>query len=635
MLMKLNNNFFFRKRIIKNKLIKLLRTNKITKKPKFKRFKFKKNIKRRKFKKLFNKTTWKLFNRFVRKTLKKRFKIKKRLKIFLKKKSFNLKKRSLLISKTFFNKDSIFSFKWKTKPNLNLFNQKTLTNFIVIFSEKNNIQTYNLSLNITSNLPYVYFCKSFDTWLTLNSTFFKNYLTIYNQIFLNNNIIYKNNFFTSNKKLLINIKELSYWDDKEDNKDFNISLKPVKNFSKLLNLIVKQLPYIELVRSFRVNMKRKVVSYDIDIMDFFKSNLLRVNQDSKNYKLNIIKYNKVFKVFKVLGLLKLSNFNKSDNVFESIFDTNLAKLANIKNFKNKILSNNLIHSKNLVKSNNSKFTTIIDNNLILTRNTDLLFTFFENKTLYKYLSFNNNLSYFNYNKTINKNNNLSVVSDLNKQFFNSRINIFNKSNLIPSNIFKYTIKRKLLKIVNFHKFSSNIIMWYYNILIRFMENCSGKKVYLKFNPFIENSLSFTDIARCNMWSTRITSFQRLLGPKIFLKESLKILHIAIKFKDPTFLSNWIKGMLYRMSFWKYRLLFRYLKYTMRYLFWLYFPELEFKGFKLRLKGKISVAGNARTRTLMYRIGETSYSKLNNRIVSDFTTINTFTGVLGFKIWFFF
>jgi hypothetical protein len=629
--MKLNKNFFFRKRIIKNKLIKLLRANKIIKKPKFKRFKFKKNIKRRKFKKLFNKKTWKLFNRFVRKTLKKRFKNKKRLKIFFKKKSYNIKKRSLIISKTLLNRGSIFSFKWKNTPNLNLFNQKTLTNFIVIFSEKNDIQTYNLNLNITYNLPYIYFFKLVDTWLTLNSTFFKNYLTIYNQIFLNNNIVYKNNFFTSNKTLLINLKELSYLDDN----DFNISLKPVKNFSKLLNLIVKQLPYIELVRSFRVNAKRKVLSYDIDIMEFFKSNLLRVNQDSKNYKLNIIKYNKVFKIFRVLGLLKLSNFNKSDNVFESIFDTNLSKLTSIRNFKKKMLLNNVTDNKKLIKSNSSKFTNILDNNLILTRNTDLLFTFFENTTLYKYLNFNNNLSYFNYNKTINKNNNLSVVNDLNKHFFNSRVNIFNKSNLISSNIFKYTIKRKLLKIVNFHKFSSNIIMWYYNILIRFMENCSGKKVYLKFNPFIENSLSFTDIARCNMWSSRITSFQRLLGPKIFLKESLKILHIAIKFKDPTFLSNWIKGMLYRMSFWKYRLLFRYLKYTMRYLFWLYFPELEFKGFKLRLKGKISVAGNARTRTLMYRIGETSYSKLNNRIVSDFTTINTFTGVLGFKIWFFF
>jgi len=284
----------------------------------------------------------------------------------------------------------------------------------------------------------------------------------------------------------------------EDDNDFNISLKPVKNFSKLLNLIVKQLPYIELVRSFRVNAKRKVLSYDIDIMEFFKSNLLRVNQDSKNYKLNIIKYNKVFKIFRVLGLLKLSNFNKSDNVFESIFDTNLSKSTSIRNFKKKILLNNVTDNKKLIKSNSSKFTNILDNNLILTRNTDLLFTFFENTTLYKYLNFNNNLSYFNYNKIINKNNNLSVVNDLNKQFFNSRVNIFNKSNLIPSNIFKYTIKRKLLKIVNFHKFSSNIIMWYYNILIRFMENCSGKKVYLKFNPFIENSLSFTDIARCNM-----------------------------------------------------------------------------------------------------------------------------------------
>jgi hypothetical protein len=53
--------------------------------------------------------------------------------------------------------------------------------------------------------------------------------------------------------------------------------------------------------------------------------------------------------------------------------------------------------------------------------------------------------------------------------------------------------------------------------------------------------------------------------------------------------------------------------------------------KLKLKGKISVAGNARTRTLVYKIGETGYSKLNNRVLSDFSLINTFTGVLGFKI----
>jgi len=629
MLMKLNNNFFFRKRVIKNKQIKLVKTNKISKKLKFKQVR----LKQTKFKKLFDKTTWKLFNHSVRKVLKKRLKNKKNLKIFLKKRFNFMKKKGYILPKNIFNNDISFSFKWKSKPIINFFNQKVLVNFIIISSEKNIIQNYDLNVYSSYSFFYKSISKSFDTWLTLKSNFFKNYLTIYNQIFLNNSVVYKNTFFTNNKLPLINSKFLKHW----EKKNINPLFKSFKSFSKFLNLISKQLPYVELVRSFRENLKRKVISYDINVVDFFKTVVLRVNQDSKNYKMNIIKYNKIYKIFKVIGLLKTYDCIKIDNVFESNFDTNLSKPFSIDSFKKKISTTSLINFKkpsNITKVKNN-FINTFDTSLILLRNVDLLFNFFGNVTLYKYLIFNNNLFYFNYNKNINKNTNLALINDLNKYFFNSRINVFNKSNLIPSNIFKYVIKRKLLKIVNFDKFSSNIIMWYYNILIRFMENCSGRKVYLKFNPFIENALSFNDIARCNMWSIRITSFQRLLGPKIFLKESLKILHIAIKFKDPTFLSNWIKSMLYRMSFWKYRLLFRYLKFTMRYLFWLYFPELEFKGFKLRLKGKISVAGNARTRTLLYKIGETSYSKFNNRIVSDFTTINTFTGVLGFKIWFFF
>ena len=629
MLMKLNNNFFFRKRVIKNKQIKLVKTNKISKKLKFKQVR----LKQTKFKKLFDKTTWKLFNHSVRKVLKKRLKNKKNLKIFLKKRFNFMKKKGYILPKNIFNNDISFSFKWKSKPIINFFNQKVLVNFIIISSEKNIIQNYDLNVYSSYSFFYKSISKSFDVWLTLKSNFFKNYLTIYNQIFLNNSVVYKNTFFTNNKLPLINSKFLKHW----EKKNINPLFKSFKSFSKFLNLISKQLPYVELVRSFRENLKRKVISYDINVVDFFKTVVLRVNQDSKNYKMNIIKYNKIYKIFKVIGLLKTYDCIKIDNVFESNFDTNLSKPFSIDSFKKKISTTSLINFKkpsNITKVKNN-FINTFDTSLILLRSVDLLFNFFGSVILYKYLIFNNNLFYFNYSKNINKNNNLAVINDLNKYFFNSRINVFNKSNLIPSNIFKYVIKRKLLKIVNFDKFSSNIIMWYYNILIRFMENCSGRKVYLKFNPFIENSLSFNDIARCNMWSIRITSFQRLLGPKIFLKESLKILHIAIKFKDPTFLSNWIKSMLYRMSFWKYRLLFRYLKFTMRYLFWLYFPELEFKGFKLRLKGKISVAGNARTRTLLYKIGETSYSKFNNRIVSDFTTINTFTGVLGFKIWFFF
>ena len=62
-----------------------------------------------------------------------------------------------------------------------------------------------------------------------------------------------------------------------------------------------------------------------------------------------------------------------------------------------------------------------------------------------------------------------------------------------------------------------------------------------------------------------------------------------------------------------------------------FNELGAKGFKVKLKGKISVAGNARTRTLVYRVGDTSHSKMSNRVAYDLSFINTFTGVLGFKL----
>ena len=107
--------------------------------------------------------------------------------------------------------------------------------------------------------------------------------------------------------------------------------------------------------------------------------------------------------------------------------------------------------------------------------------------------------------------------------------------------------------------------------------------------------------------------------------------VALRLKDPTFLANWIRSMLYRMSFWKYRLLFRYLKFLFQNLFRVVFDDFEFRGLKLQLKGKISVAGNARTRTLFYRVGDTSHSKANNKVAYDLSYVNTFTGILGFKL----
>ena len=80
-------------------------------------------------------------------------------------------------------------------------------------------------------------------------------------------------------------------------------------------------------------------------------------------------------------------------------------------------------------------------------------------------------------------------------------------------------------------------MYFYRTLVNFMEFYTGKKVYIKLNPFIENSLTYSDLARCYMRFGRVNPYQRILGHRIFVHESLRIFHLAIRFRDPTFLSN--------------------------------------------------------------------------------------------------
>ena len=210
-----------------------------------------------------------------------------------------------------------------------------------------------------------------------------------------------------------------------------------------------------------------------------------------------------------------------------------------------------------------------------------------------------------------------------------------KSNLWFINQTGYSIRRKFLRLIASSSFSADLSFWYYKTLIQFIENCSGRRTNLYFGPFIENSLTFEDRARCTLWNNRVTGFQRIMGHRIFVYEALSIVAISIRIKDPTFLANWIRGMLKRLSFWRYRLIFRYLKFLLRYIFQPNFHLFDFRGVKLSLKGKISVAGNARTRTLFMRFGDTSHSKMDNKVAYDLSLVNTFTGVLGFKLLFYY
>jgi hypothetical protein len=207
-----------------------------------------------------------------------------------------------------------------------------------------------------------------------------------------------------------------------------------------------------------------------------------------------------------------------------------------------------------------------------------------------------------------------------------------KSNLIPTNFFNYNIKKKILKVFSYDRLPIISFIWHHHVLIRFLEFFTGKKICLKIFSYLQTSLNFNEKSQCLMWAQKLKYFRKILGPKLFLTESLQIIYLSLKLKDPFLLSNWMVATMQKISFWKYKTFLRYLKYVLRYFFWITFKELNIKGIKFQLKGKVSVAGNARTRTVFHSVGFTSHATFHNKILYKLNLIKTFTGVLGFKLW---
>ena len=228
---------------------------------------------------------------------------------------------------------------------------------------------------------------------------------------------------------------------------------------------------------------------------------------------------------------------------------------------------------------------------------------------------------------------------------NNSIQVFNETALFsPTKIYTNLLPCHQLRFQktfkNFHnrskaQFHPAFLIWYNFLITRFLENFTGHQTCIIFNPCLAKSLTFQEKAQLLLWTQRIGGFQRMIGPKVSLLESLEITYLSLKLKEPTLLSNWLIRTIRKVSFWKYKAFFRFLKFLFNNLLLLIFKSLSVLGIKIKLKGKISVAGNARTRTIYYRVGSTSHAKIQNKILHNLNLVHTFTGVLGLQIWYYF
>ena len=210
------------------------------------------------------------------------------------------------------------------------------------------------------------------------------------------------------------------------------------------------------------------------------------------------------------------------------------------------------------------------------------------------------------------------------------------SNIIPtSNDLKYSgfqLANQALRSVNISKFSQNPAEFFDKTLLQFFTFISGSRTLLQFYPFLANgNITQQQLSLYKTWTLRLNFYQKRLGHRFFMEETIHIMHLALSMHDSNLFSRWLGSLIKRISFWKTRAIFRYLLYLFNNFFTHEFSNINCKGLKLRLRGKISAAGNSRKRAINLKFGRVSYSTLALKCSSHDILISTFTGVLNLRV----
>ena len=458
----------------------------------------------------------------------------------------------------------------------------------------NNLNSFNyLDLPSTLNYKLLYYSNfeslnsstsvvNKDVELMLSKTYklalFRSKLNRFfftRKLFRIGNISFITSYFLSKRiflKLNARIKSLNYFQINKINK-------------QLLNTLSRRL-------SSNLNLRRfKLKSYN--------TIKVRVNNLRSLHTENLY-----FKFFTDLGTINYSLFISNTKHRQGLKSPNLSPTTPIKYIKK------LSFSKTDFLFNSNYFTSLMLNSNLL-----------------KYTLLNNKLLS---SQSAMISSNLTPYT----KYLTLKLNL-DQSNLYPA----YNLRLKNFRKSFAHLKNSLVVKdfgrWANLNSVKFLEHLLGQKILVKTYPFLLRSVSPEFISIYYMWAPRLTYYARRLGHRFFLLESLLILHISLYCRDSMVAISWLKSMIKRISFWKTRVIFRFIRYVFTYMFSSFFNTIGAKGFKVKLKGKISSAGNSRKRSIMYRFGKCSYSSVNNKCLYSMETVNTFTGVLGLQLWIFY
>ena len=192
--------------------------------------------------------------------------------------------------------------------------------------------------------------------------------------------------------------------------------------------------------------------------------------------------------------------------------------------------------------------------------------------------------------------------------------------------FKKEIKQKVI-------ISESAPYFYNNFLLNLLLQWIGSKSILSIIPYRASDDNI--FLHLNLVNQSIYPALKKLHHRFFYKDLSSAFTIGLVQKNAYFLLLWLSKLMQRLPSRLHRKFLYYLSIFLSRVEQLNHNPGSYLGLRFSISGKISVTGNAKTRTRHLRIGKTGLSSKELKMSFSQRQIRTLTGVLGIRCYIFY
>lgn len=216
-----------------------------------------------------------------------------------------------------------------------------------------------------------------------------------------------------------------------------------------------------------------------------------------------------------------------------------------------------------------------------------------------------------------------------------KVHLKQVNELIYNNTYSYLSLSisKLTSFSNTTNDTSNSSYFYMKYLLAYIESTFNIKTCISFYAYSSFKFLIVDVQQ--LLNFYVFPVLRRFNHKFFVNDFVCVLAIMFVQRNCLIFVRWLVRFMEKIHIRLHKKFFFLLQLYFKRIYSLNSSYLNYKGFKLVVKGKISSAGNSKKKIFKFSHGSCSLTKKNHKINYCHKIIRTYTGALGLKVFLFY